>query len=162
ASGSGNGQGIDSWISNTKAGGAQPSVTLNLFDWAAKLGANRSNLGSFSVAKYGPQQATDPYNSNWGNGVHTDGTNVTGNDPNDRLGPKQPARRAGLDSTPDRHLRQFVQRRRAVLHAGQRARPVELDAPRHPPRRRHADRAARPHHQLRLDGQVARPGGEDR
>jgi hypothetical protein len=83
ASGSGNGQGIDSWINATKSGGAQPSITLNLFDWAAKLGANRSILGSFSVAKYGPQQQTDPYNSNWGNGVHTNGTNVTGNDPND-------------------------------------------------------------------------------
>jgi hypothetical protein len=83
ASGSGNGQGIDSWINSTKAGGAQPSITLNLFDWAARLGGNRSILGSFSVAKYGPQQATDPYNSNWGNGVHTNGTNVTGNDPND-------------------------------------------------------------------------------
>jgi fibronectin type 3 domain-containing protein len=90
ASGSGNGQGIDSWISNTKAGGAQPSVTLNLFDWAAKLGANRSNLGSFSVAKYGPQQSTDPWNSNWGNGVHTDGTNITGNDPNDAYVPNSP------------------------------------------------------------------------
>jgi hypothetical protein len=82
-SGPGNGQGMDSFVSSAKAGGAQPSLTLNLFDWAAKLGANRSDLGSFSVAKYGPQQSTDPYNSNWGNGVHTDGTNVTGNDPND-------------------------------------------------------------------------------
>ncbi len=91
ASGSGNGQGMDSWVSDTKAGGAQPSVTLNLFDWAAKLGANRSILGSFPVAKYGPQQSTDPYNSNWGNGVHTDGTNVTGNDPNDAYVANSPA-----------------------------------------------------------------------
>src|SRR5262249_12480100 len=83
ALGSGNGQGIDSYISSTLGGGAQPSVTLNLFDWAAKLGANRSILGSFSVSKYGPQQSTDPWWPNWGNGVHTDGTNVTGNDPND-------------------------------------------------------------------------------
>jgi len=59
ASGSGNGQGIDSYVTSTKTGGAQPSLTLNLFDWAAKLGANRSNLGSFSVAKYGPQQLTE-------------------------------------------------------------------------------------------------------
>jgi hypothetical protein len=89
-SGSGNGQGMDSWISATKAGGAQPSVTLNLFDWAAKVGANRSNLGSFSVAKYGPQQSTDPWNSNWGNGVLTNGSNVTGNDPNDAYVPNSP------------------------------------------------------------------------
>jgi Glycoside hydrolase family 44/Domain of unknown function (DUF4214)/SdrD B-like domain len=83
ASGSGNGQGMDSFVSSSQAGGAQPNVTLNLFDWAAKLGAGRSDLGSFSVAKYGPQQSTDPYNANWGNGVNLSGNNITGNDPND-------------------------------------------------------------------------------
>jgi hypothetical protein len=91
ASGSGNGQGMDSFISAAKAGGAQPSVTLNLFDWAAKLGANRADLGSFSVAKYGPQQSTDPWNANWGNGVQTNGTNIAGNDPNDAYIPNSPA-----------------------------------------------------------------------
>jgi fibronectin type 3 domain-containing protein len=80
SSGSGNGQGMDSWINATKAGGAQPSITLNLFDWAAKR-ANSSTLGSFPVSVYGAQQATDPFNSNLGNGVHTNGTNITGNDP---------------------------------------------------------------------------------
>ncbi|HJZ91222.1 MAG TPA: glycoside hydrolase family 44 protein, partial [Gemmataceae bacterium] len=83
ASGTGNGQGMDSWISDTKAGGAQPSITLNLFDWAAKVGTDRSILGSFSVAKYGAQQSTDPFRPDLGNGVRTNGTNVTGNDPND-------------------------------------------------------------------------------
>src|SRR5438445_78547 len=91
ASGSGNGQGMDSFVSTTQAGGAKSSITLNLFDWAAKLSTNRSNLGSFSVAKYGPQQATDPYNSNWGNGVLTNGANVTGNDPNDAYIANSPA-----------------------------------------------------------------------
>src|SRR5262249_1388997 len=79
ASGTGNGQGIDSWISATTGGGAQPSITLNLFDWAARLGANRSILGSFSVAKYGAQQSTDPWRPDLGNGVRTNGTNITGN-----------------------------------------------------------------------------------
>jgi hypothetical protein len=83
ASGSGNGQGMDAFVANTQAGGANPSITLNLFDWAAKLGTNRSILGSFPVSKYGAQQAVDPYHSNWGNGVKPNGTNVTGNDPND-------------------------------------------------------------------------------
>jgi hypothetical protein len=81
ASGSGNGQGMDQFVSDTKAGGAQPSLTLNLFDWAAK-NATSSTLGSFPVSTYGAQQSTDPYNSNLGNGVHTNGTNITGNDPN--------------------------------------------------------------------------------
>src|SRR5438128_11278592 len=56
ASGSGNGQGMDDWINATRAGGAQSSVTLNLFDWAAKVAADRSILGSFPTAKYGAQQ----------------------------------------------------------------------------------------------------------
>src|SRR6516225_5132059 len=67
ASGTGNGQGMDSFVTTSQSGGANPSIALNLFDWAAKLGSGGSNLGSFSVAKYGAQQATDPYNSNWGN-----------------------------------------------------------------------------------------------
>src|SRR4029077_16316936 len=53
AAGTGNGQGIDSFISGAQAGGAKPSITLTLFDWAAKLGTNRTNLGAFSVANYG-------------------------------------------------------------------------------------------------------------
>lgn len=82
AAGNGNGEGIDSYITDTKSGGAQPSITLNLFDWAAKLGANRSILGAFPVSSYGPQQSTDPWAPNFGNGVHTNGSNITGNDPN--------------------------------------------------------------------------------
>src|SRR5437870_9566404 len=46
-SGSGNGQGMDDFVSGAQAGGAKSSITLNLFDWAAKLSTNRSNLGSF-------------------------------------------------------------------------------------------------------------------
>jgi fibronectin type 3 domain-containing protein len=81
ASGSGNGQGMDQFVSSTKSGGAQPSLTLNLFNWAAK-NATSSTLGSFPVSTYGAQQSTDPFNSNLGNGVSTSGTNITGNDPN--------------------------------------------------------------------------------
>src|SRR5207249_6084748 len=91
AEGSGNGQGMDSWIGNTNAAGAQASVTLNLFDWAARLGPNRSILGSFSTQKYKNQQSVDPYNSLWGNGVYAAGGNVTGNDPNDAYTPNSPA-----------------------------------------------------------------------
>ncbi len=44
---------------------------------------NGSNyLCSFSIAKYGAQQAADPYRSDCGNGVLTNGTDVK-NDPND-------------------------------------------------------------------------------
>jgi PKD repeat protein len=73
----------DSFVSTSKAGGAQPMLTIPMLGWVAKLGPGRSILPSFSVAKYGAQQATDPWMPDAGNGVHTDGTNVTGNDPND-------------------------------------------------------------------------------
>src|SRR5262249_52402408 len=88
--GNGNGQGMDSWINETRAGGAQPSVTLNLFDWAAR-NAVSSTLGSFPVNVYGAQQAVDPWNTNLGNGVRTNGTNITGNDPNIAYVPNSPS-----------------------------------------------------------------------
>ncbi|HEX3148174.1 MAG TPA: glycoside hydrolase family 44 protein [Gemmataceae bacterium] len=81
AVGTGNGQGIDSWVTNTKAGGAEPSLTLNLFDWAARLPAGRTPLGAFPVSVYGPQQDVDPYWPEFGNGKHVNGTNITNNDP---------------------------------------------------------------------------------
>ena len=79
--GTGNGEGMDAWINETLAGGAQPSTTLNLFDWGAK-NAISSNLGSFPVNVYGGQQSVDPWNTNLGNGVSTNGANIAGNDPN--------------------------------------------------------------------------------
>ncbi|HEY2786730.1 MAG TPA: glycoside hydrolase family 44 protein, partial [Fimbriiglobus sp.] len=80
ASGSGNGQGMDAFVSDALAGGAQPSLTLNLFDWAAK-NAVSSTLGSFPVNVYGPQQGVDPYNTNLGNGVTAGGQNITDTNP---------------------------------------------------------------------------------
>src|SRR5262245_11286398 len=88
--GSGNGAGMDDWINQTLAGGAQPNITLNLFDWGARVVSNRAILGSFSVPKYGAQQSTDPWRPDLGNGVRTNGTNVTGNDPNDAYAANSP------------------------------------------------------------------------
>jgi hypothetical protein len=74
----------DTFVSNTKAGGAQPLLTVPILGWVAKLGPNRQSLWSYSVAKYGPQQKTAPDHADAGNGVKPDGkTNITGNDPND-------------------------------------------------------------------------------
>lgn len=90
ASGLGNGQGMDDWIDDTFAGGASPSITLNLFDWAARNAAS-SSLGSFPVNVYGPQQSVDPWNTNLGNGIRTNGTAISGNDPNITYVPNSPA-----------------------------------------------------------------------
>ncbi len=75
----------DTFISNSKAANSQAMLTIPLIGWVAKLGANRSKLASFSIAKYGPQTGSD---SQWfpdaGNGIlSSNGQNVTGNDPND-------------------------------------------------------------------------------
>jgi hypothetical protein len=81
ASGSGNGQGMDAFVNQSKAGGAQSDLTLDILPYAASLGSGRSDLGSFPVSTYGPQQAADPYNANFGNGVTTGGQNITDTNP---------------------------------------------------------------------------------
>jgi hypothetical protein len=78
----------DSFITGTKNGGAQPMITIPVLDWTPKLGPNRGRLASFSITKYGAQSDND---SQWfpdaGNGLHTDGSPITGNDPNDANAP---------------------------------------------------------------------------
>jgi Glycoside hydrolase family 44 len=67
------------YISDVKAAGGDPLITMIMLPWVAK-----ATGWSFSVAKYGPQCASDPYNGDAGDGVRTDcATNITGNDPND-------------------------------------------------------------------------------
>ena len=86
----------DSFVEASKAGDAQPMLTVPMLGWVAKLGPNRQTLPGFSVAKYGPQQKTDPYFADAGNGVKPDGkTNITGTDPNDANTPATPAFQAG-------------------------------------------------------------------
>lgn len=89
------GEWADTFVANTKAAGAQPFLTVPMIGWVAKLGANRGKLASFSVAKYGAQQYTDPYFPDAGNGVRTNGSDVTGNDPNDANLPADSAFQAG-------------------------------------------------------------------
>jgi hypothetical protein len=89
------GEHADSFIQDSKTAGAQAMLTIPLIDWIAKLGANRNKLASFSVAKYGAQTSTDPYFPDAGNGVHTNGTNITGNDPNDANVPNSTALQQG-------------------------------------------------------------------
>jgi hypothetical protein len=77
------GAATDDFITASKAGGAQPMVTIPMIEWAAKLGSGRSTIGSYSTTKYGAQQSSDPYNSQWGNGKTPAGVAITTNDPND-------------------------------------------------------------------------------
>ncbi|MHB8734062.1 MAG: glycoside hydrolase family 44 protein [Terriglobales bacterium] len=69
----------EDFIAAMIAGGGTPIMTLPMLNWVAK---DTSSHG-FSVAKYGAQQKVDPYNLDAGNGMHLDGSKLTGNDPTD-------------------------------------------------------------------------------
>src|SRR5579862_4598011 len=75
----------DTFISNSKAGGAQALVTIPMIGWVANLGPGRGKLASFSQAKYGTQTGNDwQWYPDAGNGIlASTGKQITGNDPND-------------------------------------------------------------------------------
>ena len=79
------GQSADSFVANSKSGGAAPLITLPIIGWAPKIGPGRSIIWSYSVAKYGPQSGADPYRTDAGNGMSSTNGNkpITWNDPND-------------------------------------------------------------------------------
>jgi len=79
----------DDFVANSKNGGAQPMITIPMIGWMPKLGAGRSKLWSYSIAKYGLQTDSDihnaPYNNpDAGNGISvTNNTPITWNNPTD-------------------------------------------------------------------------------
>ena len=86
----------DTFIANARAAGAQTAMPIPMLDWVAKLGANRNKLASFSIAKYGAQADADwQWYADAGNGVRTNGSLVTGNDPNDANVPSSVAFQQG-------------------------------------------------------------------
>jgi len=84
------GEFADTFIGDSSSGGAYAMV-----GWVARLGSGRSQLASFSVSKYGPQQSTDYWMPDAGNGVRSNGTEVTGNDPHDANQPADSAYQLG-------------------------------------------------------------------
>ena len=77
------GEYADTFVSTSHTGSAQPLITVPMLDWVAKVGPGRTKLASFSISKYGPQTAFDPYFTDAGNGILVGGAFVAGNDPND-------------------------------------------------------------------------------
>ncbi len=76
------GQTTDQFVDTDRAHGTKPIVTVPLIGYVSKASpVNHPFFCGFSVAQYGAQQETDPYNADCGNGRHTDGTAITGNDP---------------------------------------------------------------------------------
>src|SRR5215813_12810951 len=88
---------IDSFVSQSRTAGAQSMVTIPMIGWVARLGSGRAKLSSFSIAKYGAQTGNDwQWFPDAGNGVLTNGQNVTGNDPNDANVPADSTFHRGL------------------------------------------------------------------
>jgi hypothetical protein len=82
------GASADDFVANSKAGSAQPMITIPMIGWMPKLGSGRKILYSYSITNYGPQTAFDPYIPNAGNGMGTNSIThthwlITTNDPND-------------------------------------------------------------------------------
>jgi len=83
----------NTFIANTRAGGAEPLITVPILGWVAKLGASRSKLASFSIQKYGQQTGNDwQWFADAGNGI-LQSTNqpVQNNNPNDANVANSPA-----------------------------------------------------------------------
>jgi hypothetical protein len=82
-----NGSAADVFVDETRAAGGEALITVPLIGWTP---IDRNYRWGFSVAKYGAQQQSEctinPFqgcNADAGNGLHTDGSPVTGNDPHD-------------------------------------------------------------------------------
>lgn len=78
-----NGSSFDQFVENGLTTGTVRLGTIPVMGWLPKT---RDFGCSYSVAKYGAQQAVDPYASDCGNGVLLDGSQVN-NDPNDVSAP---------------------------------------------------------------------------
>jgi len=72
------------FIEQDQRTGTKSLLTVPLIGWVAKrhLEDHPYDCG-FNINKYGAQQAVDPYDIYCGNGVLTNGTPITGNDPTD-------------------------------------------------------------------------------
>ena len=81
------GSSTDEFVEQDRRTGSDTILTLPLIGWAPKA---RDGSCGYSVAKYGPQERTDEWRPDCGNGVRPDGTPVTGNDPRDTSVPVGP------------------------------------------------------------------------
>ncbi|MBI4918119.1 MAG: glycoside hydrolase family 44 protein [Acidobacteria bacterium] len=74
----------DRFVEQDRRTGARTIMTVPLVGWVAKQRpAGHPYDCGFKVSVYGAQQSTDPWDPDCGNGVRTDGGEITGNDPAD-------------------------------------------------------------------------------
>ncbi|MEZ4714201.1 MAG: glycoside hydrolase family 44 protein [Caldilineaceae bacterium] len=73
---------VNNAIDQNRRTNTKTMLTMPLIGWTPKA---RARACGFSIAKYGPQMSADPYagGTDCGNGVRTDNSAITGNDPTD-------------------------------------------------------------------------------
>lgn len=75
---------LDSFVAADLAHGTNPVVTVPALGWVSKTSPSTHPFAcGYKVSIYGAQQSTDPFDSNCGNGKHTNGAVITGNAPSD-------------------------------------------------------------------------------
>ena len=79
------GNSADNFISQDQRTGTKTIMTMPLIGWVAKDSpSNHPYACGFKISKYGSQQDNDwEWDPDCGNGIHTNGTPITGNDPLD-------------------------------------------------------------------------------
>jgi hypothetical protein len=92
------GNSADTFVSQARAGGAQPLIAIPTIGFKPRddSALDHPLTVGFAVSKYGAQQDVDSqYDPNAGNGYHTDGTPITGNDPAETSTDAPPSYEAG-------------------------------------------------------------------
>jgi hypothetical protein len=74
------GSSTDRFVEQDRRTGGKTILTMPLIGWTPKA---RAYACGFSVALYGAQQSTDPWRPDCGNGIRTNGSKITGNNPTD-------------------------------------------------------------------------------
>ncbi len=74
------GSAADRFVEQDRRTGTQTLLTMPLIGWTPK---SREFTCGFSISNYGPQQQTDSWQSDCGNGLDANGDPLTGNDPTD-------------------------------------------------------------------------------
>ncbi len=69
------GENADTFITDSRAGGAEPMITIPMIGWAADVTTNRVKRWSFSVAKYGAQTETEASRTGYAPWASTDAGN---------------------------------------------------------------------------------------
>jgi hypothetical protein len=80
-----NGSASDLFVEQDQRTETKTLLTIPLIGWTPKSSSprNHSYACGFKESIYGPQQSVDPWDTDCGNGVHTNGANITGNYPAD-------------------------------------------------------------------------------